>query len=130
MISAPAVVRHAKQGLSTESTTDLLRIFEEKADLDAQDIIEVAKQGDSFAKLVLTRTGRWLGVALSSLAPLFLPEVIAIAGGVSEAGDLILNPAWYEFKTNSGDFYHQEVTLTKAELGWKATVLGAAAPFL
>ena len=37
--------------------------------------------------------GRRLGVALSSLANIFDPDVIVIGGGVSAAGDLLLEPA-------------------------------------
>lgn len=130
MISAPAVAQHAKRGLSNQTDSDLHRLIGEKGDLYAQDVIEAAKQGDNFAVSVLARTGHWLGVALASLAPLFLPDCIAIAGGVSEAGDLLLSPALETLKTISGDFYHENVIVTKAELGWKATVLGAAVPLL
>lgn len=130
MISAPAVVQRAEGGLSTQPGTVLNRLIEEKGNLNAQDVIEAAKQGDIFSVSVIARTGQWLGVALASLVPLFLPDCIAIAGGVSEAGDLLLKPARRNFRANSGSFYHENVKVRKAKLGWKATVLGAAAPYL
>lgn len=130
MISAPAIVRLAEQGLSDQHGTMLNQLFDQEGSLETLNIFDAARQGDAYAMSVLTKTGQWLGIALASLAPIFLPDCIAIAGGVSEAGDLLLKPAAQAYKTISGDFYHQSVTVKKAELGWKATVLGAAVPFL
>jgi glucokinase len=130
MVSAPSIARLAKAGLQTQQDSILQNLLASEGDLDAQDIIEAAKQNDSFSVAILEETGYLLGLALASLAAIFLPDRIAIAGGVSEADDLLLIPASHSFRSNSGEFYHRNVTVTKAELGWKATVLGAAAPFL
>jgi glucokinase len=130
MVSAPAIVRRAEQGLSDQLDSVLLKLRNEIGKLDAKNIIEAAKQGDLYAESILEETGRWLGFAMASLAPIFLPDCIAIAGGVSEADSLLLRPAIQAFTENSGEFYHRNLAVKKAELGWKATVLGAAVPLL
>jgi glucokinase len=129
MVSAPAIVRSAEQGSTDQRDSLLQKLLNERGNLDAKSIIESAKQGDAYAVSILKETGRWLGLALASLAPIFLPDCIAIAGGVSEADDLLLDPTILAFNDTSGEFYYQNVAIKKAELGWKATVLGAAVPF-
>jgi len=41
---------------------------------------------------VIAETGRLLGVAIASQAVILFPDTVAIAGGISEAGDLLLGP--------------------------------------
>lgn len=130
MVSAPAIVRRTMEGLPANPSSVLQNVLANKGVLGTRDVILAAGEGDSYAKTILEETGRWLGLAMASLSAIFLPDCITLAGGVSEAGDLLLKPAELSFRANSGSFYHENVRVCKAELGWKATVLGAASPFL
>ncbi len=130
LVSAPGIVSRANQALASFPTSSLITIQQAKGELGARDIIEAARNGDPLAVRLLDETGYWLGLALSSLSALFLPDCIALAGGVSEAGDLLLKPTELSFRSNAGAFYQENVSIRKASLGWQATVLGAACPFL
>ena len=55
-------------------------------------ITEAARAGDPFAIELLATTGRWLGEGIASLTAVLDPAVVVIGGGVSEAGDLLLDP--------------------------------------
>lgn len=111
-ISAPGIEARAGGGLSV------------------REIIEQARAGERKATAVLAETGRLLGVAIASQAVILFPEVVAIAGGVAEAGDLILEPARAAFHELVGPFYRDGVRIEKAELGWQASLVGAALPLL
>ena len=95
-----------------------------------REIIAKARGGDSKATAVLADTGRLLGVAIASQAVILFPDVVAIAGGVAEAGDLLVAPARAAFEELVGPFYREGVTIAKAELGWQASLVGAALPLL
>ena len=61
-------------------------------------ITDAAKQGDPFAVAQLAELGRWLGEGIASLAAVLDPGVVVIGGGVSEAGDLLLDPIREHFR--------------------------------
>jgi glucokinase len=51
-----------------------------------------AGEGDATAKQIWKDAGEKLGIVLASVIDLLNPEMIVIAGGVSKAGNLLLNP--------------------------------------
>lgn len=52
-----------------------------------------AQMGDPLGVELLAHLGRWLGVGSASLAAILDPDVIIVGGGVSAAGELLLQPA-------------------------------------
>jgi glucokinase len=95
-----------------------------------RDVMENARQGNSRAVSELATAGRALGVAMASLAQIFFPDRIALAGGLAEAEDLVLPAAEAEFRRTVNREARAQVEVVKAALGWRATVIGAAAPLL
>ena len=76
---------------------------------------------------VLKDTGTWLRIGLAICVNIFDLEVIAIGGGVSEAGDLVLEPARRELRPRSHSPSRDLVEIREATLGAKSGMLGAAA---
>jgi glucokinase len=130
LVSAYAIERQVQNALASSQATMLNTVLQAKGSVEVRDVIDAARCGDAVATTILTETGRWLGITLASLVPIFLPDRIAVAGGVSEAEEFLLEPAESSFRSTTGPFYHQEVALCRAQLGWQATVIGAASPFL
>jgi glucokinase len=90
-------------------------------------ITEAARDGDSFAREQLASLGKWLGEGIASLTAVLDPAVVVIGGGVSEAGDLLLEPVRAHFKANlTGRHYRPELQVRAALLGNKAGMIGAA----
>jgi len=90
-------------------------------------ITEAARDGDAFAREQLTILGRWIGEGVASLAAVLDPAVVVIGGGVSEAGDLLLEPIRAHFRANlTGRNYRPELEVRAALLGNKAGMIGAA----
>src|SRR4051812_31866163 len=90
-------------------------------------ITDAARDGDSFAREQLGILGRWLGEGIASLAAVLDPAAVVIGGGVSEAGDLLLDPVRAHFRANlTGRNYRPELEIRLALLGNKAGMIGAA----
>lgn len=99
-------------------------------ELTLRDVIEAARQGESHAISILEKAGEWLGIATATLANMFFPDHIAVAGGLSAAGDLVLKPAEEMFRQTACLFATSKTTFGRAMLGSTATLIGAAWPFL
>jgi glucokinase len=96
-------------------------------DISGPLITEAARDGDSFAREQLASLGKWLGEGIASLTAVLDPAVVVIGGGVSEAGDLLLDPVRAHFKANlTGRHYRPELEVRAAMLGNKAGMIGAA----
>jgi glucokinase len=90
-------------------------------------ITEAARDGDEFAREQLASLGRWLGEGIASLVAILDPAVVVIGGGVSEAGDLLLDSVRAHFRANlTGRHYRPEMEIRAALLGNKAGMIGAA----
>lgn len=122
MVSAPAVAERFRERAGVPSGPD--------AKLSLRDVIVAARAEDPIAIALLEETGEWLGIAIASLATTLFPDHIAIAGGLSEAGDLLMSSVERAFQRHAGIFARSQTTLTRATLGSRATLIGAAWPFL
>lgn len=96
----------------------------EKEDVTAKLVIDCAKSGDGMAQGIFARYVDALGSAVASLINLLDPEVIAIGGGVSLAGDFLFKPLIENAHGKS--FFREHGAIVPAQLGNDAGMLGAA----
>ncbi|GAA1152524.1 ROK family glucokinase [Nocardioides aquiterrae] len=90
-------------------------------------VTEAAQAGDAGALQQLAELGRWLGEGMASLTEILDPEVIVVGGGVSEAGDLLLEPTRKAFAGQLvGRGFRPIPEIRKAQLGNRAGLIGAA----
>jgi glucokinase len=93
---------------------------------DGQAVVAAAHAGDPEARDCMRILGERLGVGIANVVNIFDPELVVIGGGVSLAGDLLMEPA----RESAGRFILPGVgTETRIELarhGPKAGVRGAA----
>jgi glucokinase len=89
-------------------------------------VTELALAGDGPSREVVAEAGRHIGVALSSLANIFDPDVFVIGGGVSAVGELLLDPARRELRSRALP-PQNETPVELAQLGPDAGMIGAAA---
>ena len=92
---------------------------------DGVDLVAAAREGDAIALAALTRAGRALGIACASAVVLLELEVIAVGGGLANAGDLLLSPAVAAFERYAGLDYARRCRLVPAQLGDEAGLVGA-----
>jgi glucokinase len=90
-------------------------------------VTQAAREGDPAALRCFQIVGGWLGQGMADLAAILDPGCFVIGGGVSEAGDLLLEPARAAYeKALPGRGYRQFAEVKIAELGADAGVVGAA----
>lgn len=86
--SATGITRLAKEALSEEHGRSLLDDAEE---VSAKAVFDAYKEKDKLAEIIVGKFARILGKALSNIACVADPEVFVIGGGVSKAGDVLLD---------------------------------------
>lgn len=97
------------------------------ARVEGHHVTRAARDGDVAALELLGDVGRWLGLGLANLAAAFDPGRIVVGGGVSEAGDLLLEPAREMFARRLTGRGHRPVPpILAAQLGPSAGMVGAA----
>jgi glucokinase len=124
LASGKAIGRRAREVASEQPDSALGRLA--RAPL-GEDVLDLARRGDGAALEVLWEAGTWLGIGLATFVNVFDPEVIAMGGGVSEAGNLVLEPARRELRLRSCSPARDLVEIRGATLGAKSGMLGAAA---
>lgn len=105
----------------------LAEVRAERGELRGEDVAELIMAGDGGALAALRQLGHWLGQASASLSAVLDPQVFVFGGGVSSAGELLLEPirsAYFDHLPARG--YHPEPDFKVAELVNDAGVVGAA----
>lgn len=92
----------------------------------AKDVFDLAKASDALALEVVAAFSRYLGRACASMANLLNPSHIVIGGGVSAAGDFLLDGVRQQFEQHAFPQVKRSTQLTLAKLGNDAGVIGAA----
>ena len=88
-----ALDRLAEREAREEEGSFLGKRLEKDGEVTGVDVVEGAKAGDADALRVLDVLGQRLGIGIANAINLFDPAEIVIGGGVSTAGDLLLDPA-------------------------------------
>lgn len=125
--SGNALVRLARARVAVEPTvlTDLCQGQPEQ--LTGPMVTAAAEDGDLVARQAFASVGDWLGVGLASLVAAFDPEVVVVGGGVSAAGDRLLDPARVALGRSLVGAEHRSVPEVRAaRLGPAAGLVGAA----
>lgn len=124
LASGPSIAREARAALQRGIESSLASLGHE---LTAVDVTDAARAGDHLAKEVLARAGRFLGLGFVTLVHLFDTERFVIGGGVSNAGDLLLEPARHTAREHVMKPYRDTFDVVLAELGDDVGLMGAAA---
>jgi len=97
-------------------------------DITSKDVFDAAMAGDEMAKDIFKFTGEMLGEAFADFVAFSSPEAIILFGGLSKAGDLIMNPIRESMEKNMLPIFQNKVKLMFSELKESdAAVLGASA---
>lgn len=97
-------------------------------ELTSEKVYECAIKGDEIAKEIFAFTGQLLGEALANFVMFSSPEAIVLFGGLTKAGDLILNPTRNAMEANLVQVFKNKVKLVFSNLKEAdAAILGASA---
>jgi glucokinase len=119
--SATGLVRMAKKALAEGKETSL-RDLEE---VTAKDVIDAAKAGDAVADQIFDKFCDYLGYSLAATAAVIDPEIFIIGGGVSKAGQILVDRVQAYFKKYAWPGI-RGIEFALATLGNDAGICGAA----
>ena len=106
----------------------LLRDYSINDLITSQTVYECATKGDKIANDVFEFTGQILGEALANFVMFSSPEAIVLFGGLTKAGDLIINPTRQAMEANLVTTFRNKVKLLFSDLQEAdAAILGASA---
>ncbi|WP_114781219.1 ROK family protein [Botryobacter ruber] len=125
--SATGIALTAREMVATAEKPSLLKEYAPEA-IDSKVVFDCAMQGDEVAQEVYRFTGQILGEALANFVMFTSPEAIILFGGVTKAGDLLMNPVREHMEKNLLAVFRNKVKLTFSELKEAdAAILGASA---
>jgi glucokinase len=124
--SATGIVRIAKEKASQDKSSVLHRTLSEKSEIKAKDVAEAAENGDQAASDTLDEVAFHLGLVIANLSNSINPGKIVIGGGVSKAGDVLMNRLEKQFKRFALPRVAEGAKLKVAALGNDAGVIGGA----
>ena len=115
-------IRVAKRTLAATEEKTVLRDF---PNLSAKNVLDAYKDGDKVATDVMNQVGDKLGGALSVFACVTDPEAIVIGGGVSKAGQSLIDCIQKYYKKYAFSAC-KETPIILATLGNDAGIYGSA----
>jgi glucokinase len=129
--SGPAIAERAREALrGDESESILLGLVDgDLKRLTAQTVYEASKRGDTLAREVVRETARFLGAGVSNLLNIFNPDVVVLAGGVTQAGDALFEPLRAEVRRRAFKPAVDACRIVPGLLPLSAGVVGAIATF-
>jgi len=125
--SANGVARTAQEWLADGTKKSLLRDLKTE-DITSKDVFEAAMKGDKLAKEIFEYTGTLLGQKLADFIAFSAPEAIVLFGGLTKAGDILMQPVVRSMNENVVRFWKDKVKVLFSSLnGSDAAILGASA---
>ncbi|BBD42259.1 ROK family glucokinase [Streptococcus anginosus] len=105
---------------------ELKQLIDNGEDVNAKIVFDLAKAGDELALIVYRNFARYLGIACANIGSILNPSTIVIGGGVSAAGEFLLDGVRKFYEENSFPQVRTSTKLALATLGNDAGVIGAA----
>ena len=126
-VSGTAIAEAAVEQAQANPDGDLGQAAAAGTKLTAEATLHLAKQGEGDARALLRRVGRLLGISLASYINIFGPEVIVLGGGVSAAGEHLIEPAREAVRLHAQEPGASQTRIVRATLGNEAGMIGAVA---
>jgi glucokinase len=128
--SGPAIAERAREALAGDEDSMLPRMVGgDLQKITARTVYDASLRGDETAREVVRETARFLGTGLANLLNIVNPDVVVLAGGVTEAGDALFEPLRAEVKRRAFRPAVEACRIVPGILGGSAGVVGAVATF-
>ncbi len=121
--SATGIAREAMRALKQSEMESSMRRFGDE--LTAKDVCDCAKEGDKLAGLTMEMSMRYLGLVLAHVSMVADPETFVIGGGVSKAGQFLVDLIW-KYYDEYTPLLEKKANIALATLGNDAGIYGCA----
>jgi len=129
--SGTAIAERAREALGgSEASTLRAMVGGDLSRITAQLVYDASAAGDAIAREVVRDTARFLGIGIASLLNVFNPEVVVLAGGVTQAGAALFDPIQAEVRKRAFKPAWSAARIVPGELPGNAGVVGAVATFI
>lgn len=98
--------------------------------IDAKEVFDAAREGDCAAIMIIQKAEQYIGIGLASYINLLDPDMLVLAGGLTNAGPQFIDNIKTIVKDRQMRFAGRKVKIRVAELGELAAAIGAASMIL
>lgn len=124
--SVTALIRQTKAAMEKHPESLMNEWAEKKGRVSGRTAFECAKMGDAAAIEVRDRYIEYVADGVASIVNVLQPEIVAIGGGISREGDLLLEPIKKYLSENDYNKYMPKTEIRIAKLFGDAGIVGAA----
>lgn len=125
--SARAILTNVIKSLEEGSESSLRKLYEGNFyKLSAEDVYNMAIDGDNLSRDVLREAGRYLGIGISNVVNIFSPEAVILAGGLAGAWNIYVQEAIREASRRCLKELFDNTRILPSTLKDDAGILGAA----
>lgn len=128
--SGSAIAERAREVLDVDGDSILHDLVNgDVSRITAAIVFEASKRGDLVALDIVRDTAHFLGVGIANLINIFNPDLVVVAGGVTQAGDLLFDPLRAEVRRRAFKHAVDACKIVPGALPLSAGVVGAVATF-
>jgi glucokinase len=127
LASGTAIARAGERLAASGDSPVLARLRGQEGPVTAEMMKRAADMGDAASREAFREAGHYFGVALAGYVNIFDPEAIIVGGGVSQAGDLLMEQARVTMESLAMNQPLKGVRLTVSELGEFSGAMGMIA---
>lgn len=125
--SGPAISSMAEKAVRQGLTTTIGELVDYDLNrISSKVIAQAAEDGDEVAQEIWNTAGHYLGTGISNVLLSFGPQRVILAGGVANAGELLLDPIRKTIQERVYLMPQEKVEIALASLGVEAGILGMA----
>ncbi|OUJ74194.1 ROK family protein [Hymenobacter crusticola] len=126
--SGSAIVRNAREGIKAGQNTLLSKLSDDQIEqLEPEQVLSAANDGDQFAISLLAEVGTNLGKGIAILIQLFNPELIILGGEIAQAKQFLMPAIQQAINTYCMTQLREKTSIVVSELGNNAVILGSVA---
>lgn len=124
LASTANIVRRTRSRFNRDSTSSLGKLPEER--IGIAEIVRAAEEGDEFARLMLERTGTYVGTAIANVINLLNLETIVVGGEITGAKDVVIEAITTRARELSFARAFAQTRILAGTVGDNAAAIGVA----
>lgn len=125
MAAGPAITRMAVQAAEAGESAALAERLRAQGRIDAIDVGQASRAGDTAANAIVQRAGNLIGQMLASIVNFFNPSHVFIGGGITRIGPLFLAALRQSVYQRSLALSTRHLEIQYTPLGTQAGLIGA-----
>jgi glucokinase len=123
--SGTSIARRARERLLAGAHSSITTMAGEINAVTAKVVADAVRSGDKLAAEIWDETIYYLAAGISNIINILAPEAVILGGGVSTAGDLLLEPLRREVKSRNTMLPPEKINILQAALGGDSGSYGA-----